>query len=351
MPTTLKDIAEQSGYSVTTVSRALTGYDDVNETTRTHILTIAQQLGYQPNHVARQLQKQRTLTLGLVLPHLEHSLEDDFFSLLLKGITFAAVEQGYDVLISAADHNVDEIATYQRIAGGKRVDGMIVARTYRNDPRITYLMSIDIPFIVYGRLTPDTNSLFPYIDVDSQRGIEMAVEHLIERGHKRIGIILPPEDVAFTPYRRAGYQRALEKHHLAYCEDDTIYADLTLEGGKYAAQELLRQRPDLTAIVGCNDWMALGAMTVAKSLGKRIGDDFAVTGYDDIPAALHADPPLTSVHAPIYEIGERLTHHLIEMIDQPQQPTVEMSQRLITPSLVVRGSSGDSRPYAGGAMG
>jgi LacI family transcriptional regulator len=79
MPTTLKDIAEQSGYSVTTVSRALTGYDDVNETTRTHILTIAQQLGYQPNHVARQLQKQRTLTLGLVLPHLEHSLEDDFF--------------------------------------------------------------------------------------------------------------------------------------------------------------------------------------------------------------------------------------------------------------------------------
>jgi DNA-binding LacI/PurR family transcriptional regulator len=95
----------------------------------------------------------------------------------------------------------------------------------------------------------------------------------------------------------------------------------------------------------------LGAMTVAKSLGKRIGDDFAVTGYDDIPAALHADPPLTSVHAPIYEIGERLTHHLIEMIDQPQQPTVEMSQRLITPSLVVRGSSGDSRPYAGGAMG
>jgi LacI family transcriptional regulator len=114
-----------------------------------------------------------------------------FFSLLLKGITFAAVEQGYDVLISAADHNVDEIATYQRIAGGKRVDGMIVARTYRNDPRITYLMSIDIPFIVYGRLTPDTNSLFPYIDVDSQRGIEMAVEHLIERGHKRIGIILP----------------------------------------------------------------------------------------------------------------------------------------------------------------
>ncbi|MEO1290763.1 MAG: LacI family DNA-binding transcriptional regulator, partial [Chloroflexota bacterium] len=121
MPTTLKDISKQSGYSVTTVSRALTGYDDVSSSTRAHILKIADQLGYQPNHAARQLQGQHTMTLGLIMPERMPTYEDDFFSVLLKGITYEAANNGYDVLTSAAHPNQSELDTYKRFVEGKRV--------------------------------------------------------------------------------------------------------------------------------------------------------------------------------------------------------------------------------------
>lgn len=346
MPVTLKDISAKTGYSVTTVSRALTGYDDVNAETKAHILKIAEELGYQPNHIARQLQKQKTYTLGLVMPARDHTVEDDFFSMLLKGISYEAASHGFDVLVSAYQDEQEEMRAYHRIAGGKRVDGMVFARTYRNDPRINYLNSINCPFIVHGRLTPDQESNFAYIDVDSQLGIYMLVEHLIELGHRTIGIILPPEEVAFTPYRLAGYQQALAKYDIPFDSTNCIHSDLTFEGGKRATIELLSRDRGLTAIVGCNDWMALGALAIAKQQGLPVGEQFAVAGYDDIPASRHAQPALTTIRTPIYEIGEQLTHELIKLIDSSSQRVAPpITQHLITPQLIVRDSSG--QPLSG----
>ncbi len=340
MPTTLKDISKQSGFSVTTVSRALTGYDDVSQDTREHILKIAKDLGYQPNHIARQLQGQRTHTLGLIMPARVHTHDDDFFSVLLKGITYAAARQGFDVLTSAAQSTQSELDAYERIVGGKRVDGMIVARTYRNDPRIQYLKSVDCPFIVHGRLAPDEISDFHYIDVDSQMGIALVTGHLIDQGHEHIGLILPDIDLAFTQYRLNGYQQALAAHNLPYQAQYCKYGNLTYQSGIEAAQQLLQQYPHLTAIIGANDWMALGAMAVAKNLGYPVGAGFAIAGYDDIPAATHSEPALTTVHQPIYSIGEQLTQRLLDIIDE--SPTTHY-QALIQPDLVIRASSGDTR--------
>lgn len=346
MPVTLKDISAKSGYSVTTVSRALTGYDDVSAETKAQILKIADELGYQPNYIARQLKAQRTYTIGLVMPARDHTAEDDFFSMLLKGITYEAARNGFDVLVSAIHNEHEEMEAYRRIAGGKRVDGMIFARTHRDDPRMDYLNSIKCPFIVHGRLTPDQDSDFHYIDVDSQLGIYMVVEYLIEMGHRNIGIILPGEDVAFTPYRLAGYQQALEKYNITFDPQNCIHSDLTFEGGKRATHELLNRERDLTAIVGCNDWMALGALTVAKERGLPVGEQFAVAGYDDIPASRHSQPTLTTIRTPIFEIGEQLTQELIKLIESSSgRTTPSITQRLITPQLVVRDSSG--QPLSG----
>lgn len=340
MPITIKDIAKETGFSITTVSRALNGYDDVNDKTRNHIVKIATKLGYQPNHVARQLQRRRTNTIGFVMPQRQHNEHDDFFSILLRGITTAAAHRHYDVLISTTDNSGDVLSAYRRIAGEKRADGMIVARTYRDDPRIAYLKSINVPFIVHGRLTPDTQSDFPYIDMDSQLGIAKITRYLIELGHQKIGLILPPKDVAFTPYRLAGYRQVIETirdFDENYCRN----ADLTYEGGQQAAIQLLDQDPTLTAIIGCNDWMALGAMNIAKERGYAVGKTFAVVGYDDIPAAAYATPTLTTIRQPIYEIGKDLAEALIEQLNI-SKPTVEITQRLIEPELVVRDSSGSS---------
>lgn len=340
MPVTLKDISKKSGFSVTTVSRALTGYDDVSQKTRDHILKIANELGYQANHIARQLQGQRTHTLGLIMPARAHTHDDDFFSVLLKGITYEAARNGFDVLTGATQPDTSELDTYRRIVGGRRIDGMIIARTYRSDPRIAYLKSVNCPFIVHGRLAPDENSDFDYIDVDSQHGIMMVTEHLIFKGHKHIGLILPEADLAFTPYRLNGYREALEKHEIPYHEGYIIHGNLTYQSGYDAANDLLDKHPHLTAIVGANDWMALGAMAVAKERGYPVGETFGIAGYDDIPAASHSEPALTTVHQPIYNIGEQLAQHLLAIINED---SASHFQRLITPELIIRDSSGVAR--------
>jgi LacI family transcriptional regulator len=337
MPITLKDVARASGYSVTTVSRALTGYDDVNAETRQHIVGVAQELGYQPNQTARQLQGQRTQTIGIIMPPPVHMDEDDFYSLLIKGITYEAARHGYDILTSAQPPDTSPLDTYKRIVGGKRVDAMVVARTNQSDPRIAYLQSVDCPFIVIGRYEPDKPNDFHYIDVDSQHGIRLVTDHLIQRGHTRIGIILPDNRYAFSPYRLMGYQEALAAAGLPFRPSYRIYGNLTYASGRDAAQQLLQDNPELTAIVACNDWMALGAIDTANSLGYSVGDDFAVTGFDNIPAATHAG--LTTVHQSIYEMGEELIQQLMNIINDA--PTNHY-QRLIKPNLIVRGSSGGS---------
>ena len=339
MPT-LKHIAILSGFSVTTVSRALAGHGDVNPDTRQRIRGIADEIGYQPNHSARQLQGQRTYALGLIMPPPAHTADDDFFSLLLKGIISKAASHGYDVVASASRSDSIELDTYKRFVAGKRVDGLIVARTYRDDARIRYLQSMNFPFIVHGRRTPGEISDFPYIDVDSQLGVRMLTEHLIEQGHQQIGIILPLPSLAFTPYRLAGYQQALSDHALPYHEHYCTHGDLTNVGGRQAAEQLLSSAPGLTAIIGCNDWMALGAQAVVRERGYTVGQDFAVVGYDNIPAAAHAAPPLTTIHQPIYQIGEQLTQQLVRLIES--EPQAEFPQLLIKPELVIRGSSGAS---------
>lgn len=337
MSVTLKSIAAETGFSITTVSRALAGYDDVNEVTRERIRETAQRLGYRPNQIARQLRSQNSNTLGIIFPAPETGLDDDFFSLLLKGITHAAANQHYDVLVSMHLPDEDEMEAYYRIVGGSRVDGMIVARTYRDDPRIEYLKRIGHPFVVAGRTPPDHTPDFPFIDADSQQGIHLLVTHFAELGHKNIGLILSPEAVAFTPYRLAGYQEGLEATGLPFDRELVVSGDLSRESGEKAAATLLNEHPEISAIIACNDMMAIGAYGAVQSHGLVVGKDIAIGGFDDIPLAAHVSPALTTVRQPIYTIGEQLTTQLVQIISNESPDDLHM---LIEPNLVVRESSG-----------
>lgn len=337
---TLKDISRESGYSITTVSRALGGFSDVNEQTRAHILRIAGELGYQPNLIARQLQSQRTFTIGMIIPATERCEEDDFFSTLLKGVTYVAAQRRYDVLISGLLSDSDEMRTYRAFVGGNRVDGMILARTRRSDPRIAYLKEMRHPFVVAGRSSPDEQSDFPYIDADSQLGIQMLVEHFIAYGHRQIGLILPPERVAYTAYRLNGYREGLAGAGLPYRPEYVITGDLRREGGHRVAHELLEVQPELTAIIASNDLMALGAMQAVQERGQVVGQDIAVGGFDDIPVAQHTTPPLTTVRQPICEIGEQLTDMLLQIVEHDPPAETDI---LVAPELMIRESSGQPR--------
>jgi len=340
MQVTLKDIAQKTGYSITTVSRALSGYNDVNANTRALIMEAAATMGYRPNLVARQLRSQQTQTIGMVLPASQTHSEDDFFSLLLKGVTHAAARHHYDVLVSTWLPGDDEMDVYRRVAGGRRVDGFVLARTYRNDARIDYLREINMPVVVSGRRAPENDSDFPYIDADSQHGLAQLVTHLTEYGHEHIGLILPPAQLAFTDYRLNGYRDGLAAAYLPYRSEYVAAGDMTRESGQNAADALLSSYPRLTAIIACNDLMAIGAMNAVQVRGLTVGEDIAIGGFDDIPLAAHTSPPLTTVRQPIYTIGEALTDMLVQIMTDDNPDT---TGRLLKPTLVIRESSGKPR--------
>jgi len=336
----LKDLAEKTGFSVTTISRALGGYSDVNEVTRQHIIETARELGYQPHEPARQLRNQRTHTIGLIIPANDQSFSNDFFNMLLRGIGDAASLQGYDVLISAHAPGHGEMQAYQRFVGGGRVDGMIIARTRQADERIQYLQQMAHPFVVSGRGSPSEASDFAYIDADSQAGIRDATLHLIGLGHREIALLLPPPDLAYTEYRRRGYAEALTVAGIPYQPDYVLHGDLLRSGGYALTNGLLDTYPSITAVVCCNDLMALGAMSAAQKRGLTVGRDLSITGFDDIPPAEFAQPALTTVRQPVYEIGQRLLQMLVRSITRKTAPEMQI---LLPTSLVVRESTGERR--------
>ena len=336
MRVTLKTIAEEAGLSITTVSRALAGYDDVNEATRQRIIAIAKRLGYEPNLAARHLRSKHTQTIGMVIP-LTSYFSDPFFMELLSGVGRQAAEYGYDLLLTAQQPGEEELGAYRRMVASSRIDGMVVARVRKDDARIAFLSEARHPFVAFGRSQIDD---YPYIDVDGTVGMRQVVRHLIDLGHRHIAVILPPRALAFTATRYEGYAQALREAGL---EPEDIYraeGDLTSESGHQAAQRLLDRTPPPTAIAACNDMMAIGAMWAVRERGLAVGRDVAVTGFDDISQAAHTAPPLTTVRQPIYDIGRQALDMLIRVI---RQESVEQTHIILEPELIIRASSGSPR--------
>jgi LacI family transcriptional regulator len=332
---TLKDLAAALGLSITTVSRALAGYSDVAESTRQRVLEAAEKMGYVPDVTARRLQKGRTDTIGFVIPTSGPRFSDPYFSELLAGIGNEAVRHRFDLLVSTcAPDTPEEDAAYRHKVEGRLVDGLLVVRTRVKDRRIEYLSRIGFPFVAFGRSDLDVD--FPYVDEDGFRGLELVTQHLIDLGHQRIACIAPPQDLMFSVYRCAGLEAALQRNGPSIKQEYCIRSDLTQRGGFRAMNELLDLSPAPTAVIACNDLMALGAISAAQTRGLVVGRDVAITGFDDIPLAEHSHPPLTTVHQPIYDIGRQICNMLIRLLQGE-----ELAERhvLLQPELIVRESS------------
>ena len=335
MTVTLRDIAQAVGKSVSTVSSALNDYDDVSEETKLLVRQVARDMGYTPNITAQRLRSRRTDTLGLILPTFGPRFSDPYFSELLAGIGNQAAASGLDLLVSTQAPGPDEDQAYRRLASGHRVDGLLVVRTRRHDSRIDFLVGQGFPFVAFGRT--QQNFDFPYVDEDSVLGIKLATQHLIDRGQRRIAFIAAPPDLMFAEYRLTGFKHAMGENGLAVDESLLVVGDLTQKTGRRLAGELLDRPDPPTAIVACNDLMALGAMTAAQERGLVVGRDVAITGFDDIPPAQHSHPPLTTVHQPIYRIGQMICDMLIAQIRGDE---LKETHVVLQPSLIVRGSSG-----------
>lgn len=342
MPITLKDIAELVGKSVPTVSRALAGYDDISPQTREEVQRVAREMGYEPNITARNLQKQRTDTVALILPTAkELRFSDPFFSEFLSGLVQGTADHNYNLNISTNPSEIDQ-ETYLKHIRSRRFDGFVVVRTQRQDARINLLREYDVPFVAFGRVDGDND--FHLVDEDGYGAMQRIVDHLVGLGHRRLACIAEPTNFTKSHHRVQGFLHGLQAHDLSVGNDLIIESHFRQRSGRVAAAQLLDRPDPPTAIVACNDLIALGALSAAQERGIVVGQDLSITGFDDILLAEYANPPLTTLHQPAQQLGEMVAQMLFKVING--EPIVE-KQIIIDPPLVIRQSSGPCRSNNG----
>ena len=334
MDVTLRDIAKKVNRSVTTVSRALHGYDDVSPETTTLILQTAEDMGYFPNTAAQRLQKRRADTVGLILSPTEPSLSDPTFGDILASIADEIAKSDFDLLISVAKSVPNILESYRRKVSGGSIDTVLVVRTKCHDVRVQYLLDHDIPFVASGRVA-DLNE-FPFVDIDYARGMRELIRHLADLGHKRVGFVSGSPDYMFVSLQRQGFKEACERAGISASTDLTMLSDLTQKGGYRGAQHLLSSNKPPTAIVASNDLMALGAMSAVQDHGLEVGRDVAVAGFDGIPMTETSHPTLTTVQQPTQHVGRLLGRMLVASAEGRSMAEPHV---VVEPSLVIRQST------------
>jgi LacI family transcriptional regulator, galactose operon repressor len=330
---TIKDVAREAQVSVATVSRVFSGGGPVREETRRRIRDIAAALRYVPHGGARSLITSRTSTIGVLLP----DLYGEFFSEVIRGIDTAARMSGLHLIISNSHCDKDAIEGAMRAMRG-RVDGLII-------------MSPDIDAHALRANLPDCHPVvllncalrgeaFDSVNIDNQGGASAVVRHLISHRHQRIALITGAPRNVDGQERTLGYRKALDEAGIERHAEWEARGDFTEDSGFEATRSLLslEQRP--TAIFAANDSMAVGALSALREAGLRIPEDIAVAGFDDITIARHVHPPLTSVHVPIAELGERAMRKLMAAFSAGSHHIPQ--QDIVHTTLVIRSSCGPS---------
>ncbi|MBE0636008.1 LacI family DNA-binding transcriptional regulator [Candidatus Bipolaricaulota bacterium] len=327
---TIKDIAKELGISASTVSRALSDSPLVNADTKRAILEVAKRLGYQRNELARALVMGSSGAVGLLVP----DITNPFFSGIARGVGEIADGIGVGVILCNTDGRIDRELNYIRLMRRKRVDGLLLCSTTIEAPYLQELVQANMPFILVSRLSNQRN--VPFVITDDHAGAKLAVEHLVDLGHRRIGFIGGPENVQASRDRMEAYLEVLRNNDLPSHPDWRRYAGFTQASGREAAQRMLSLSDHPTAIFAANDVTALGVLEVAEGLGLQIPQDLSLIGYDDISYASLPRIQLTTIAQPAVEMGQIATTWLLEALENPE---IARLQRTLTPRLVVRSTT------------
>lgn len=337
---TLEEVAARAGVGRGTVSRVINGSPRVSDATRAAVEAAVAELGYVPNTAARALAANRTDAIALVVPESEtRFFAEPYFSDMLRGVGAALSDTQMQLLLifAGSDRERQRLAQY---LAAHRVDGVLLVSVHADDPLPDLLAQLEIPAVISGPRSAAES--LPSVDSDNYGGARSAVQHLLDRGRRRIAHITGRLDVYGAHRRVDGYRDALRD--AGHPEDEALIerGDFTEEGGRRAMAALLERRPDLDAVFAASDVTAAGARQALRETGRRIPQDVALVGYDDSVIARHMDPPLTSVRQPIDDMGRRMIGLLLAEIAD-RRPVVargpERQQVVLPTELVVRRSS------------
>lgn len=301
---TIRDVARAAGVSVATVSRVVNGTDVVKAETRLRVEAEVARLRYSPNAAARSLITNRTNTIGVVLP----DIWGEYFSEVIHGIDLTARQAGYHVLVSSSHSDVAETRDVLRTMHG-RVDGVIVMSPNASPRELEGCLPPSLP-VVFLNSAPGV-ALQPALNVDNRGGARAMVTHLLDLGHRRLAFVTGPASNYDAAERRRGCRDALRAARMAPDSVIEMEGDFGEESGQATGEAILRVSPRPTAIFAANDSMAIGVLSALRRAGVRVPEEIAVAGFDDIPIARFASPPLSTVRLDIRTLGERALARLL----------------------------------------
>ena len=337
MRPTLRGLARELGLSVGTVSRALNGYADISEATRTRVREAADRVGYDPDPLARRLATGSAETIAYLMPASGGSLAYTFTAELLDGLSDVLAKHGWDLLVVRDRQAGGSVAALERLARSRRVSGLVLSRPHRRDARVEALRRSGLPFVVHGR-TADHDD-YAWFEVDGHRAMMDAVDHLVGLGHGRIAYVGGPDHYNFAVERLAGFRAGLGANGIAV--DDVLIrvAELSDVGGAGAAADLLGMAEPPSAIVCVSDHVALGALAAARARGLVVGRDLSIIGYDGLEAGRHATPALSTMAQPQADAGRRIGEMALALAKGDDARDHQVLRRA---TLLRRGSDGSA---------
>jgi LacI family transcriptional regulator len=305
--TTIKDIARESGVSLSTVSLVLNNHPRISEETRRRVREVVLRHGYEPNSQAQGLASKSSRVFAVVVPPLRHVFADIYFGEIISGVHDYTQEIGFKILLEVANERFLAEKEYLRLVQTRRADGLLWVASTIGDTHLLDFAETGHPFVLVNNFFPGHR--LNHVMADYAESARLAAAHLTGLGHRRIGLVrgefVQSADAFRSEFLRCCRDRGCRDSDLA-----DVTADFSEEGGRRAALRLLAERPDLTAIMAGNDRMALGALRAAAELGITVPSALSVMGVDDIPSARFSTPALTTVRHDHYAIGRAAAQRL-----------------------------------------
>jgi len=313
--TTIEDIAKKANTSIATVSRVLNNKEGFSEETRQKVLQAMEETGYESNAIARSLKKQKTNTIGVVIPNISSMLSND----ILNGIEEYAHAHDYSVIVSYTYSDPKKVMQTLKTFNEQRVDGILFTSDYLTDEYYQYLERMNAPVVLVA--TEAQNYSLPFVKVNDVKASYAAVDHLIQKGHTNIGMLSgPPSDPIAGAPRIEGYKQALKEADIEIKDSKIVHRkDFSFDDGKATVKKLLDKHPDTTAIFAASDELAIGALKMAHEEGIAVPEELSIIGYDNLLMAEMVWPGLTTLAQPLQQMGYEATKMLVQSIQKKEK--------------------------------
>jgi LacI family transcriptional regulator len=311
----IKDVAKLANVSIATVSRVVNNLGGYSTATKEKVLQAINDLDYQPNALARGLISKRSETIGILFPEVSSM----FTSKILKGVEETVHHRGSSVIVCNTASNGEKTLKYLKLLQEKRIEGIIFVSELITDEYYKFITSMKVPVVLVA--TESYQYSIPYVKVNDRHAAFSATDYLINKGHKKIGMISGnPKDMIAGQPRIEGFLDALQLRNLSENQNNIVYRDKFLfSDGFQALPNLLEIAPDITAIFAASDEMACGVISAANKMGLKVPDDLSVVGYDNLPLSEMIIPPLTTVSQPLEEMGQKAAEMLFKMLETGEQ--------------------------------